>query len=535
MNRALYKPLYLILVCLLLANCANRGRPSGGPKDLDPPIIVKTQPKNFSTNFKGTEITIFFNEYIKVNNLQKQLIISPPMDPAPEITPQGSASKFITIKIKDTLQANTTYAINFGNSIVDNNEANPYPFYRYVFSTGNNIDSLSVKGNIIDAISRKPDDYVTVMLYEIDSTFTDSTIYKHRPKYLTNTLDSTTTFSINNIKAGKYMLVALKDGNQDNKYQQRIDKIGYIKQPIKVPTDSLFTVKLFKEAADTKIIRPRLISGEKIVFGFEGDYEDITIQIQSNIPQNFDYRLTKDTKTDSLNYFYKPPFKEVDSLIFKVTNKMYTEDFTVRIKEQKRDTLKIKTTPIGTIGFEEDFKITANIPFDKIIKESISIIDKDSLDVSFNEKLDSLENILSLSFNKTESNSYTIRILPNAFTDFFENKNDSLFYKVNTKFYADYGNVRVNLRNVTYPVIVQLTDEKGVVKIEKYSDKPEPIDFKYIAPSKYYLRVIHDTNKNEKYDSGNYLKKLQPEKVSYFPELIEVRANWDPTIDFTLL
>lgn len=535
MNRAFYKPLYLILVCLLFANCANRGRPSGGDKDLIPPVIVKSEPKNFSTNFKGTEIKIVFNEYIKINNLQKQLIISPPMDPAPEIVPQGAASKYITIKIKDTLEANTTYAFNFGNSIVDNNEANPYPFYRYVFSTGDYIDSLSVKGNIIDATLLKPDEYVSVMLYEMDSTYTDSTVYKQLPKYITNTLDSTTVFSIDNIKAGKYMLVALKDANQDSKYQQRSDKIGFLEKPITIPTDSLYTIKLFKEASDPKIINPRLISGEKIAFGYEGDYENMKIKLLSDTPKDYSYRVMKDPKTDSLNYYYKPRFTDVDTLIFNVSNKKYSQDFKVKIGEQKRDTLIIKTSPNGSIGFEEDFKISANIPFNTIAKERISIMDKDSLEISFISKLDSLTNSLALIFDKTESNRYKIKVLPNAFTDFFENKNDTLNYTITTKSFEDYGNVRVNLKNANYPVIVQLTDEKGVVKVEKYSDKPEPIDFKYITPNKYYLRVVHDTNKNKKFDSGNYLKKQQPEKISYFPDVVDVRANWDPIIDFTLL
>ncbi|HLV14840.1 MAG TPA: Ig-like domain-containing protein [Xanthomarina sp.] len=535
MKDVFYKPLYFILVCLLLVNCANRGKPSGGDKDVDPPVIVKSDPENFSTNFKGTEIKIVFNEYVKINNLQKQLIISPPMDPAPEIYPQGAASKFITFKIKDTLDPNTTYAFNFGNSIVDNNESNPYPFYRYVFSTGDYIDSLSVKGIILDATLRKPEEYVSVMLYEMDSTFTDSIIYKKTPKYITNTLDSTTVFSIDNIKAGKYMMVALKDENQDSKYQQRSDKIGFLEKPITVPTDSLYTIKLFKEEADPKIVNPRLVSGEKIAFGFEGDYKNMKIKIKSDTPKDFSYRVTKDAKSDSLNYWYKPRFNEVDTLIFNVTNKNYNQDFVVKISEQKRDTLIISTAPNGTIGFEEDFNISANIPFEKIVAEKISIMDKDSLNVPFKSKLDSLTNKLALSFDKTENNRYSISVLPNTFTDFFENKNDSLNYTVTTKGFENYGNVRINLKNVNYPVIVQLTDDKGNVKAEKYSTVPEPIDFKYISPNKYYLRVVHDNNKNKKFDSGNYLKKQQPEKVSYFPDVIDVRANWDPIIDFTLL
>lgn len=535
MSNPFYKSIYLFIICLFLANCANRGKPGGGDKDVTPPKIIKSEPENFSTNFSGKEIKITFNEFIKVNNIQKQLIISPPMDPAPEITPLGSASKSITIKIKDTLEANTTYAFNFGNSIVDNNESNPYTYYRFVFSTGNYIDSLSVKGHIIDASLLKPDNYVSVMLYELDSTYTDSTVYKKKPKYITNTLDSTTTFSIENIKAGSYQLIALKDENQDSKYQQRSDKIGFLINPITVPTDSLYTIKLFKEDAETKIVNPRLVAGEKIAFGYEGDYENMKINITSKVPDDFSYSITKDVKTDSLNYWYKPRFKDTDSLLFQVTNKNYSEDFKVKISEQPRDSLVINSSPTGTIGFEEDYIISANIPLKKIRKGQISILDKDSTEVSFKTNLDSLKNTYSLSFEKSESNRYHIQILPEAFTDFFENKNDSLTYTVSTKTFADYGNLRVNLNNAKYPVIVQLTDEKGDVKVEQFIWKPQPIDFKYVTPSKYYLRVVHDTNKNKKFDSGNFLKKQQPEKISYYPEIVEVRANWDPIIDFTLL
>ena len=195
----------------------------------------------------------------------------------------------------------------------------------------------------------------------------------------------------------------------------------------------------------------------------------------------------------------------------------------------------VKASPTGTIGFEEDFKISGNIPFERIAKKRISVKDKDSTDVAFKIKLDSLSNTLTVNFDKTESNRYNIQVLPNTFVDFFDNKNDTLNYTISTKTFADYGNVRVNLKNVTYPVIVQLTDDKGEVKVEKYSKKPEPIDFKYVTPNTYYLRVVHDSNKNGQYDSGNFLKNQQPEKISYFPDPIDVRANWDPIIDFTLL
>ena len=419
MSKKLANYIFLITIGLIITNCANRGRPGGGPKDDVPPKIVKSTPENYATNFSGKEIKIYFDEYVKIKNLQKQLIISPPIDPAPEVTPLGSASKYITIKIYDTLQPNTTYAFNFGNSIIDNNEENPYSYYKYVFSTGDYIDSLSVKGQIIDASLRKPDDFVSVRLYEIDSAFNDSIVYNKLPKYVTNTLDSTTTFSIENIKAGTYMMVALKDTNEDNKFQQKTDKIGFSKSYITVPTDSLYTIKLFKEEDDFKIIRPRLVSGEKIAFGYQGNPENTKIKILSETPNNYSYVITKDPKTDSLNYWYKPRFKETDSLIFNVEHLEYTQDFTVKIGEQPKDSLTIDASPTGTILFDEDFKIQGSTPLVKFDEEKFSILDKDSLAVSYTTTLDTFNNSYIFNFNKTESNTYYVKALPEAFTDFF--------------------------------------------------------------------------------------------------------------------
>ena len=402
-----------IIIGLLFINCANRGNPEGGPKDVTPPTIVKSVPENFSTNFMGKEIKIYFDEYIKIKDLQKQLIISPPMKTQPLVTPLGSASKYITIKIFDTLQPNTTYAFNFGNSITDNNEGNPYPFYRYVFSTGDYIDSLSVKGNIIDAVKIKPETFVTVALYEVDSTFNDSIIYKQTPKYITNTLDSLTTFSIENIKAGKYMLMALKDKNNDNKFQQKTDQIAFYKNFINAPTDSIYTLKLFSEKIDFNAIRPKLLTGEKIAFGFEGDYSDMDIKILSETPEEFAYKVTKDTKTDTLFYWYKPRLK-VDSLLFKVTHKSFEKDFTVRISEQKRDTLTFEGTPTGSIGYKEEFKITGSTPIATFDASKITIMDKDSTIVSFSTKFDTINNTFAFNFDKKEEYNYRIQALPEA-------------------------------------------------------------------------------------------------------------------------
>ena len=533
MNKSVSNIISAIVICIVLSTCANRGTITGGEKDVEPPVITKESPENFSTNFAEKEIRIYFNEYIKIKDVQKQLIISPPMKTQPEITPLGGASKEIRIKIFDTLPPNTTYAFNFGQSIVDNNEGNPYSFYRYVFSTGDYIDSLSVGGNILDAEKREPEDFISVMLYEVDSMFTDSVIYKETPKYITNTLDSTTTFKLENLKAGKYLMIALKDENTSNKYEQKTDRIAFREEFITIPTDESFELKLFKEEANFKVIRPKQVAGNKIAFAYEGDRKNLKINLHSQTPEGFLKRVTKDSESDTLYYWHSPKI-EADSLLFSVKNGIYQDSMYVNIREMKKDTLVIKPVQSGTLRLDEEFEIEGTIPFTTIKQENITLLDKDSLKVDFTVRLDSLQNRYVFDFEKKEDDNYRMELLPEALTDLFENTNDTLKYGFRTKNQSDYGKARITLVNAVYPVIVQITNNKGDVLSQLYSDKNAPFDFENLNSGKLYLRVIYDTNKNGKWDTGNYLKKIQPERISYYPEMLDIRANWEEQYTFTL-
>ena len=527
--------LKIIVLCaalVLVFQCANRGTPSGGEKDTEPPVVVRSEPENFSVNFIADEIRITFNEYIKVKDLQKQLIISPPMDLQPDITPMGSASKELRIRIYDTLAENTTYAFNFGESIVDNNEENPFPFYRYVFSTGSYIDSLSIKGTVSDALNIEPDTYVSVMLYEVDSAFTDSVIYKQKPKYVASTKDST-YFELENLKAGKYLAVALKEENPNYTFQQKEDKIGYLIDPISVPEDSVIALKTFKEVVDYRAAKPRQSAGQRIAFGYEGDATDMSIHMLSDIPDSFAYRITKLRDRDTLSYWYTPKLEQ-DSLLFRVANKGVVDTFSIRLRDLEPDTLVVKGSPSGAIGFYEDFFVESSVPVKAVDPTGISFLDADSIPVPYTYDLDTLSNRLKVMFDKKESTLYTLKMLPGTITDWFDQTNDSIVFNLRTRAYADYGNIRLSLENAAYPVIVELVNKQGEVKSSTYETRPRPVDFFFVDPGEYYIRVIYDQNQNGKYDPGRYLDKRLPERVSYYPEPLEIRSGWDEILNFRL-
>ena len=515
---------FLFLLILLMASCAKRGSITGGLKDTIAPVLKSSYPKNFSTDFKGTEIKLTFDEFIKLKDLKKQLIISPPMKNEPLILPT-SVGKYITIKINDTLQPNTTYSFNFGQSIEDNNEGNPLNQFKYVFSTGSTIDSLSISGAVKDAYTKDVESFVSVMLYEVNDKFKDSVVYKEFPRYITNTLDSLKTFKLENLKAGKYLLVAMKDYGSNNKFNPNKDKIGFKKQFITIPNDTVFELKLFKEVLPFKALKPVQVSGNRLIFPYEGKSDGMKLALK-NKETDLPIIITKFPKKDSLQIWYKP--LKVDSLSMAVSKEKYSKNFTFKIKDQKKDTLRITALQNGILNYRDRFALESATPLTKFDQSKIKLITKDSVAVDFKTEYDEFNQRLFFDFKKEHSENYTFKILPGAITDYLEKTNDTLIYRLNTKAMEDYGNLKVNLQNVThFPVIIQLTNQAGDVVATEYSESKTKIEFNFIEPALYSLRAIYDDNKNKEWDSGSYLEKRQAEEVIYFSKEIDVRANWD--------
>lgn len=514
----------LFLLVLAMASCAKRGTITGGEKDTLAPVLKMSFPKNFSTNFKGNEIKLTFDEYIKLKDLNKQLIISPPMKNEPLITPT-SVSKYITIKINDTLQPNTTYSFNFGQSIQDNNEGNALNQFKYIFSTGTSIDSLTLNGKVTDAFEKEAASYVSIMLYDVTDKFKDSVIYNGNPRYITNTLDSLKTFKLENLKAGKYLLVAMKDYNSNNKFNPKKDKIGYNKQLITIPNDTVYELKLFKEVLPFKAFKPAQSSGNRLILPYEGKTKDIKITLK-NATEILPTIITKFPKKDSLQIWYKP--LKADSLSLAVAQNKYKGDFSIKVKDQKKDSLKISAVQTGILNFRERFTLESATPLTKFDDSKIKLINKDSVSVDFKTEYDDFNQQLFFDFKRDPSEKYTFKVMPGALTDYLGQSNDTLIFKATTRSYSDYGNLTVNLQNVKhFPVIVELTNEKGAVVATEYSENNTKIEFNLVEPAVFTLRIIYDENKNKEWDSGNFLERRQAEEVIYFSSEIDVRANWD--------
>ncbi|QIE59596.1 Ig-like domain-containing protein [Rasiella rasia] len=531
--------LYLLILCLFslsFVDCAKRGNPSGGKRDSLAPVIVKSSPENYSTHFEGNEIRITFDEYIKLVEVQKNLIISPPLKYQPIITPL-STSKQLRIKILDTLKENTTYSFNFGNSIVDNNEENEFPYFKYVFSTGSYIDSLTLNGTVKDAVLPKAENPVSVLLYEYNETFSDSIIFKEKPTYITVTKDSTNTFEFTNLKEGKYLLIGLKEKSNDYIFQPKTDKIGFLRDTISLPADTTYSLTVFTETPDCEVTRPAHHSKQEILFGFNGKADSLQIRPISEVPQDYTSKIYKDFEKDTLHYWFKPAFdvEVTDSLLFLATNRTSRDTLEVRLKKLFADSLNITPAQGATLTLLDTFKLQANTPINTFSEDRIEILDKDSIAVPHSVTLDTLYNRASIVFDKTFEQNYKIKLLPGAITDFFEATNDTLSYSARTKAEDEYGDIALTLRNAEkFPLIIELVNEKFKVIRSKVITENSVVSFPYIEPGFYYIRIVFDTNANNIWDSGNFLQKLQPEAVKYYGERIEIRGNWDQQITFTL-
>ena len=521
--------IYFLISFVLVSSfqCARRSLPTGGFKDTLPPNVVNTSPKMNTVFFDKEKITITFDEYIKLVDLNKQLIISPPLEPNKyKVKPQGTVSKKIQIELLDSLLENTTYTFNFGESIIDNNEGNLLPFFNYAISTGAIIDSLEIKGKITDSYERITDSYTSVYLYPIDSTYTDSTIFLKKPFYATSTLDST-AYNFRNLRPDKYQIVAIKDISGNYIFDQSVDKIGFIEEPITLPGDSIINFRIFKEVPNLYWSRPFFINKNKIGFGYFGKPEPSAIKVQSKVPRNFRYIINKDRKTDTLNFWFRGSM--IDSIKFGIEEKDTTKTYTIKIKDIKPDSLVISSITKNSIELIDSFKIKSSLPIVKVNMDLINIVGLDSLEVQFEAFLDKNYDELALTFDALPNDNYKIEFLPDAMVDFWGQSHDTLRYSVKTRPISDYGNLYLQiLREDKSPFILELVDLKGKVlrRYDKINDS-DYYEFKYLLPGKYLFRYIRDKNGNKKWDTGNYLKKIQPEIVYYSTDTIDLRANWD--------
>jgi uncharacterized protein (DUF2141 family) len=513
-------------ILLTTVQCAKRASPTGGPRDSLPPVLINASPKLNTVFFDKEEFNLTFDEYVILKDISKQLIISPPLSSSQyKVYPVTGASKKVTLKLLDSLLDNTTYTFNFGESITDFNESNPSSYLTYTLSTGATIDSLFIEGRVTDGFERETERYISLQLYPVDSIYKDSVIFTEKPLYVTSTLD-TTIFRFQNLRAGKYAIIALEDKAGNYFFDQNIDKIGFIDRLIELPQDSILDFRMFQEKANFFWDKPYFINEHHIALAYYGEREEEPYKMVSQVPESFESLVTQNRETDTLDYWFKGA--ELDSLKFEFNIKDSLQIKTVYFKNPTPDSLVVDKNTSGSLRLLEKFELKTNLPITEVNSEQVKVTNIDTLPVPASLKIQENYDRITIDFEVIPNDRYEITLLPNALVDFWGNTNDTLVYRTSTKKIEDYGNIFLRVQHQSpHPYIIELL--KGDEVFRRYDTPLEGgnYSFKLLDAAKYRVRLIEDANQNKKWDTGNYLEKIQPEQVIYYWKEIYVRANWD--------
>ena len=514
------KLIYFAFILFFFYGCAKRATLTGGPKDITPPQLDSLKStKNYQTHFKKQKITLYFNEWITLKNKNK-VLISPPLKNKLKIKQKG---KKVTIEFdpKDTLDEKTSYNINFGNSIVDFTEGNPAQNLNFVFSTGDYIDSLQIKGKITDYNDKAQKD-VLVMLYD---TPDDSVVVKQKPYYFAIT-DKKGDFTISNIKQGFFKLFVLKDANNDFLYNSEKEEIAFLDTLIQIKPDSItpfYKLSIFKPEPPLRVKEKEYKTKGKIKITFnrvphklnissispppvyyEQQNDSLLVWLE-NIPDSVKMILNLEEKTDTLLIKRKRILADEDSLFLVSKNK--------NVKLLAGDTLKL----------------VFNQPF--FIKDTtkISLLDTSGLKINFNYGIDSIKkrNLL-INANWTKDKEYKLQILPGFIRGIFDQNTDTIDINIKVDNKENYASLECQIDSLqkSMQYIVLLKKNKKLIKKTIVKDKTsDTLLCPVLEPGKYKLEIIVDNNKNGRYDSGDYFKKLKPEKIYNF-QLKELKKNW---------
>ncbi|QHT67906.1 Ig-like domain-containing protein [Rhodocytophaga rosea] len=525
-----------ILSIFYLYGCASQAVPTGGKKDIEPPNIEASIPKDKSTNFPGKQIEIVFNELVSIENIKQELLITP----RPEGNYEYELKKNrLSLTFEKPFQKNTTYTFNFRKSIKDVTEKNIAENAKIVFSTGDIIDSLYIAGKMTDLLTNKPVEEGLILLYKADDTLK---ITKHAPYYLTKT-DKSGNYLLENLKEDTYLIYALSEKNNNQKYDQEKEKIGFLNTPINL-TDNIDTLNFTLSIIDTlppKLLKPRP-DAEYYQLEFNEGLSKISIKHASNNNQLY-YQIQDPNKVRVYN-----TINSNDSIPIIVTaldsigNKLEKEvnikfnstantSGNNNTKEKRKEKLNISIKPSDGEKVEKNFiyNIGFSKPIQKYSLDSVSLLADTLTPIKLNLREDFKWNeyYTELSINKKIVIQKNIRVIIPEGT-FYSVEGDTSAKFVTThdlKDIADYGSISGNVNTTEKKFIVQLIDAESKVMDEQKNIQKYRFD--YLAAGKYRIRVIIDSNGNGKWDQGNFNEKRQPESIVFSQEEINLKENWE--------
>ena len=515
------------ILCLFAA-CANPVVPTGGPKDTTPPELLKSKPAANSLNYKEKSITLEFNEYIRVENLNAELIISPPLNKNPTHKVKG---KKLVLSWEDTLRENTTYTFFFGQAIKDNNEGNILENFSLTFSTGNVIDTAELKGNIKFEYDKEP--LKNAFVYLLKKPLYDSSFFPVKADYLTKT-NSTGDFNFKGLKDGEYYILSIEDKNK-NKKPDPGEAVSFLNEQVSTFDSIPVQLNAFIYNVKGRVYFSHFGSLTKNTYFFKFNELFYTSKEKLTV-------LAKGVGEDSFAPI--PFFQKDDSLIFQY-DKSFKTFFRVNsnnITLIETDTIESSGSKTGPELFQEKEKFTKiHKPFLEVLStKKILFLDTSRIKIA----VDTLEFSLEVSFDSSGLNPYVFYI----HYDFEKGQTYNITIRdsflLDTDSFYNKTFKQINYNHLDFKALsnVTLTFERDtifqtdlIVILKKDNDfqyfyldeKDSVLNLKNIEPGSYNLIVIADINKNKSWDSGNLFLLKQAEPVFILDKAIEIKEGWD--------
>lgn len=525
------KALFLFLFALITFSCARVGSPVGGSKDTIPPVVVGSNIDSSRINVPRDikELRIDFDEYINLKDINKQLIISPPLKKMTKILPSGIANKYLLIKWEDTLQENTTYNFNFGNAIVDNNEANPLQYYNFAFSTGEKIDELYISGELqsmFSAAEKKTEEAnLVVGLYQEK----DSMDYRQKPYYITKA-DPDGYFELNYLSPGNYRLLAFEDSNSNSVYDAGTEKVGFLKDKITVEQSvSGLKVNLFPSRKKSKYLEMKEVPGG-ILMNFEGNPEAVKVLSINEKLQA--YKVTQSPKSDSIYIWFDAKKTDVgiaasENLKFSYDDGIKKDTVSVFYRYNTKNEMTIANAKSNLIAPNEDFVITANYFVDQIQPEKWTLV-SDSIKQDFTAEIhknNPFKIVVKGDFK--EGKNYSLTVPKESVSSFYDNIKKSYRFDFEINKTEKFGILVLTLENAPEQNFwLQLLTENGNVAYSLYG-KEKLITFNSLLPAKYKLRILVDENNNGIWDGSDFESGTFAEEIYLFNKTLEIRPLWE--------
>ncbi len=526
----MFKHLFYFFIVLLFLRCANIQPPTGGPRDTQSPKLTKTTPENKSVNFSDKTIELYFDEPINAGSLKSEIIFSPTIETPFKIKYNKTT---VTIAFEDPLPKGITYTVKFGKGIKDVTEGNTLNNSEsLVFSTGNVLDSLSIKGFVNHIMHKDPISGVLVGLYKPQDTI-DYT--KVKPLYYSYSNEHG-KFSIEHLPKDSFRLVAFNDENNNRLWDKKKEAIGFIDKNI-IPTNDLIKLNLFNDQSFEAKILKKKIYDDRIIIEFnkgiiyKSTKPNTLIPIINENGKEITFFNTSENLNDSI-YLH---MKFTDSI-----GTAYSENipftFNPDFKHKSEPIIKLVSPKKGkinpgraTIVCKINEPKTINIENFYVIQDTLKRAPSDSIE--YNVKYDSLLNTLTYQITHNAKERLQLVFTENFFSE--GKSSDSIIHKIpmEVKQEKEYGIIAGKINTKENHFIIQLLSEKyDIVDQVEMSNK---FNFSYIKPGKYIIRVLEDINKNNQWDNGSYAEKQQPEPVYFHDEEIFLKANWE-LLDVTI-